>query len=115
MATKTLAQLQKQIARLEQQADQIKKKEMADVIARIKEAIAFYELTPADLGFGRGGKSGQAAKKSRRGAVKKAGRKTVGKIKYRDDQGHAWTGHGRRPAWFVEALAAGKTAEDLKA
>lgn len=112
---KTLAQLQKQIARLEQQADQIKKKEMAGVIARIKEAIAFYELTPADLGFGRAGKGGPAASKPRRGAARKSARKTVGKIKYRDDQGNTWTGHGRRPGWFVAALAAGKTAADLAA
>jgi DNA-binding protein H-NS len=37
----------------------------------------------------------------------------VGVIMYRDDAGHAWTGRGTKPKWFVAALAAGKTAQDL--
>ena len=35
--------------------------------------------------------------------------------KYRHPENPAltWSGRGRKPQWFVEALAAGKTAEDL--
>lgn len=35
--------------------------------------------------------------------------------KYRDpkDASNVWSGRGRRPAWFVAALAAGATVEDL--
>ena len=35
--------------------------------------------------------------------------------KYRHPENPAvtWSGHGRRPQWFVEALEAGKTAGDL--
>lgn len=107
---KTLAQLQKQIAALEQKAEALKRKEAQGVIARIKEAIAHYGLTAADLGLAgakRGPKPG-----AKRAAAKK---KPAAKAKYRDDQGRSWTGHGRRPQWFVDALAAGKTLEDLLA
>lgn len=35
--------------------------------------------------------------------------------KYIDGAGNAWSGRGRKPQWFVAALAAGKTPEDLVA
>ena len=47
--TKTYAQLQKQIAKLQQEADAIKVKEVAGVIARIQEAIQHYGLNTDDL------------------------------------------------------------------
>lgn len=111
---KTLAQIQKQIATLEAQAEAIKKKEVGGIIARIKEAIAHYGLTAADLGLsGKAPKAAKAAKPGRKPGRKKAGKSGV--IKYRDDAGNSWTGHGRRPQWFVAALASGKKAEDLLA
>lgn len=112
--TKSLAQIQKQIASLEAQAAAIRKKEVGGVIARIKEAIAHYGLTAADLGLSaRASKAPKAAKPGRRQGSKKSA--TTGVIKYRDDAGNSWTGHGRRPQWFVAALAAGKKAENLLA
>ncbi len=49
-------------------------------------------------------------------ARKSKGRKKgSGPIKYRDDAGNAWNGHGRRPGWFLAAIAAGKTPEQLAA
>lgn len=105
---RTLAQLQKQIAKLEREAELIRRKEVGEVVARIKEAIAFYGLSAADLGLS-GAKRG-AGRGGHAGA-----KKTASKVKYRDDQGHAWSGHGRRPQWFLDALSAGKTPEDLLA
>ena len=49
----TLAALNAQIAALQAQADTLRKKEMAEVIAKIKDAIDHYGLTAADLGFGK--------------------------------------------------------------
>lgn len=113
--SKELAQIQKQIAKLEQQANELKKKEARDVIARIKEAIAFYGLTPADLGFG--GAKGRKAGATKVGGTraKSRGKASAGRIKYRDEHGNTWTGHGRRPQWFLDAVAAGKTPEQLAA
>lgn len=33
--------------------------------------------------------------------------------KYKNEKGETWTGKGRKPAWVVEALASGKTLEEL--
>jgi DNA-binding protein H-NS len=33
--------------------------------------------------------------------------------KYRDEAGNTWTGRGKRPNWFLQALATGKTPQDL--
>lgn len=112
--SKQLAQIQKQIAKLEQQARALKKKEAQGVIANIKEAIAFYELTSADLGFGGG--AARKARTSSAPAAKKGGRKaSAGRVKYRDEHGNTWTGHGRRPQWFIDALAAGTSPEQMAA
>jgi DNA-binding protein H-NS len=58
MATKksgqTLAALNAQIAALQTQADALRKKEVAEVVAKIKDAIAHYGLTAADLGLATG-------------------------------------------------------------
>ncbi len=100
---KSFVQIQKEIARLKQEADALRAQEVADVIKRIKLAIAEYGLTAKDL-FG-------TKAPSRRPASKKA--KAPVAPKFRDAAGNTWTGRGRRPAWFLEALAAGKSPEDL--
>ena len=125
MATKksgpTLASLNAQIAALQAQADVLRKKEVAEVIAKVKDAIAHYGLTAADLGFSKAagsvGKSpaavgGKPVKKGRKNAAAKP---TAKPVKFKDDQGHTWGGIGKRPDWFKAALASGKTPEDLLA
>jgi DNA-binding protein H-NS len=106
---KTLNQIRAQIAKLQREEEAMRAKEIAGVVARIQDAIAHYGLTPADL-FG----TGAVAKK--RGAAKPAGatKKAPSPAKYRDDAGHTWSGHGKRPNWFKAALAAGKTAQDME-
>lgn len=49
-----------------------------------------------------------------------AGRRTIRKdatpapvAKYRDADGHAWSGRGPKPGWVKAALAAGRTLEEL--
>lgn len=111
----TLNQLQKQIAKLESQANQIKKKEAGAVIARIKEAIAVYGLTAADLGLSARGPKAATSKAGRKAVTKKARKTKGGRIKFHDDNGNTWTGHGRRPQWFLDAIAAGRTLEQLAA
>lgn len=104
---KTLAQIRKQIDALQRQAEEIKRNEVAGVVARIKEAIRHYDLTAADLGLAKGSARKAALKPTRKGKV--------GKIKFCSESGQTWTGHGRRPQWFVDALGSGKKPEDLLA
>ncbi len=40
-------------------------------------------------------------------------RKGASRVKFRDDAGNTSTGHGKRPNWFKDALANGKSPEDL--
>lgn len=108
---KTYHQIQQEIGALQKKADQAKAREVADVVARIKEAIAVYGLTAEDLGL-----SASRGSTSRKGAVgdKRRGRPaSAGKPKYRDEAGNVWRGRGPRPAWLRTALAAGKALEDF--
>ena len=34
-------------------------------------------------------------------------------VKYRDDDGHTWSGRGPKPTWFTSAIESGKTPEQL--
>lgn len=114
---KTLAQIQQQIAKLQQEADAIKAKEVSGVVERIKEAIAHYGLTVDDL-FGRSTSGRKSAGKARAPSKKPTAKKAATKgsrvpVKYRDDAGNTWTGRGNKPRWLVAALASGKTVEDF--
>jgi len=168
---KNYEQLVKQIDVLKREAEAVKKKEVAEVIGKIKVAIDFYGLTPEELfgksavakragaspraksaagdgaarfsdgagntWVGRGprpqwlrdaiasGKSlkdfavegAPAAKAAVNGSApatgKAAGKKYLSAVKYRDDAGHEWSGRGPKPTWVKDALAAGKTLQDI--
>ena len=99
----TYAQIQEQIAKLQSDAEALRTNEIAGVVARIKEAIATYDLTAQDL-FGR-----QAAA----GKRKTAGKSATVAAKYSDGKGGEWVGRGKRPQWLRDALAAGKNLEDF--
>lgn len=120
MATKkttpTFDELTKQIIVLQAQAAEARRREVSEVVAKIKEAVRHFGLTAADLGLNARGAKAPAAgtvaatkKRAKKAAVKKSAKP----IKYRDDAGNAWVGHGKRPKWFVDAIAAGKKAEDM--
>lgn len=107
---KSLKQVLDQINKLQQQADEIRNKEVSEVIGRIRVAIEHYGLTPQDL-FGNAGRRATTATASRQERASSV--KHPGVAKYASEDGRTWTGTGKKPAWFVEALAAGKTAQDL--
>ncbi len=118
MPKKTLSQIQAQIEKLQKEAEAIRAKEIAEVVAKIRVAIDHYGLTAADLGLAGGrAKAAATAKAGAAAATRKTRKPSAPKkapvIKYRDDAGHAWTGHGKRPGWFKAALESGKKAEDL--
>jgi DNA-binding protein H-NS len=114
---KTLAQIQKQIDDLQSKAAAIRSREAVGVIARIREAIAQYGITPDELfgsaprktrGPGRKSAATKPAKKTKRAAS------GARQAKYRDENGNTWSGRGRRPVWLTEALANGKTLDQLQ-
>lgn len=92
----------RQIESLQQQAEEVRKQELASAIAEIKRIMSEFGITPADLGFGR-----QAGKTKGKGAALAA--------KYRDPvSGKTWSGRGRRPAWVMALEAAGKSLDSVK-
>lgn len=119
---RTLAALQEQIQKLQEQADVLRRKEAIGVIAKIKVAIEAYGLTPDDL-------FGNAPVPAKRGpkpkgiaaapAGARAGRKKMANVKKTPSPAKFtngtsfWSGRGKRPQWFKDALESGKTADDL--
>ena len=71
--TKTYSQLVKQIENLQREAEDIRRKEIDGVVARIKEAIKAYGLTAADLGLG-APKAPKAPKPGKKRPGRKPGR-----------------------------------------
>lgn len=111
---KTFISIQRQIEKLQKEAALIKEKEVGGVIERIRIAIDFYKLTPADLFESKSNAKAKGKPKSPAGtATKVVAKNTERVIKYKDEAGNSWTGHGKRPNWFKAALEGGKTAEDL--
>lgn len=116
---RTLAAVEAQIAKLQREAQALRKAEIAGVVERIRVAIAHYSITAEDLGLGAVRRKapskvpGKAAKLDKPKRAAGPAKKTIGVAKYGDGQGKTWTGRGTRPKWFVAALAAGKTADDL--
>ena len=122
-ATKTLADIDAEISRLQKQREALRANEVKEVVGRIKEAIRYYGLTAEDLGLAaarRGKKAGvstlestPAEKRAIKGAARAATKKLPSPPKYSSGDGKTWSGHGKRPGWFVEAVAAGRTPEDM--
>lgn len=85
---KSLAQIQRQIEKLQVEAEMLRAQEIGGVVARIKEAIAHYDLTLEDL-FGRRAirKSRAAAGGARPGRRRGTRKSWESPIKYRDDKG----------------------------
>lgn len=123
MATRThrsLLDLQSEIAALQKQAAEARKREVTEVIANIKLAIKAYELTAADLGLrakrrriaqpeGPSAKpEGKSVRASR--TVAKSGKVAP---KYKDEAGNTWTGRGRKPRWLTAALKSGRKLEEF--
>ncbi len=107
---RTLVQIKRQIAQLEKEAEQVRMKEVAGVIQRMKTAIDFYGLSADDI-FGPAQKA--TVEGGNKTAVKKP-KKRPSPPKYRDPAtGKTWTGHGMRPGWFVQAIESGKKAEEM--
>ncbi|CAN7333163.1 H-NS histone family protein [Rhizobacter sp. LjRoot28] len=136
--SKSVAQLEVEVAKLQQRISVEKAKEAKGVISRIKEAIDYYGLTAEDL-FNpvsregtetRGGRS--ASEKSKSTTARKLPKldaavnpsatptkpkqKTAGvklPAKFADGNGNTWTGRGSTPRWLTDGVASGKSREDF--
>ena len=109
---KTYEQIQHQIAALQAEAERIRRKELDDVIGRIREAIKFYGITATDLGLERKSAPKTAIKRGK--AVGKSAARPAPVVAFKDGQGGTWGGRGKRPQWLRDALAAGRSLDEFR-
>jgi DNA-binding protein H-NS len=89
----TYTELREQAARLLAEAEEMRRIEITEVIADIRQKMQTYGLTTQDLGL---------VTKS-----KHVGPATT--VKYRGPNGETWVGgRGRKPDWILAAIKAGK-------
>ncbi|MDO3510256.1 H-NS family nucleoid-associated regulatory protein [Ralstonia pseudosolanacearum] len=84
----TYKDLLSQKAKLDEQLEAARQKELAEITTQVRQVVQEYGLTAEDIGLApkRGGKRGP---------------KAVPVPKYRDPKtGATWTGRGRAPAWI---------------
>jgi DNA-binding protein H-NS len=113
--TQSYSQIVRQIESLQRKANAARKKEVAGVVSRIKEAISYYNLTADELGLG--GRKANASAPIAASIPKAAKAKSKSKFgdvaKYRDTAGNEWVGRGPRPIWLREVLKSGKSLADF--
>jgi DNA-binding protein H-NS len=103
----TYLELMEKAQKLMAEAEQVRRKEVSDVIADIRRKMEAYGLTLQDIDGAPGGR--------RRGPAAKSAKDAKGKtVKYRGPNGETWGGgRGRKPRWVQEALKACKEIEDF--
>ncbi len=93
-------ELLQQIESLKKQAEEVRQREIAEVIKDIKAMMDEYGITPADLGFSVATRAGKT--------------KTAAVAKYRNPvSGETWSGKGRAPKWLLDAEANGQRREQF--
>jgi DNA-binding protein H-NS len=105
MSKPNLADLLAQRAALEKQIIETQRAERAQAVAQVRELMAQYGLSLADIGS----KSAAAPKST-------LGSKTKNKVaaKYRDAvTGQTWSGRGLQPNWLKAALTAGRSLSEF--
>ncbi|WP_213298629.1 H-NS histone family protein [Paraburkholderia sacchari] len=84
------SELKAQIAKLQAQAEDARRTEIAEVIAMIREKIVEYGLSAQDLGFAAAARRGRPPKKAPLPA------------RYQDPKtGATWSGRGKPPKWIA--------------
>lgn len=91
--------------KIDKTLDGLKKKEIKAAREAAEKAAAAHGFSLAELTAGK-----------KPGPKKKKGPKTKAPAKYKNpaDASATWTGKGRQPQWFKDAMAAGSTPESLE-
>lgn len=108
----TYIEVQKQIEALQKEAEALKAAEREGVIERMREAIAVYDITAADLGLA--SRTGRPRKNASTTASVKPRKKSQSTTPaYSDGKGNTWGGRGPRPKWLKDALAGGAKLQEF--
>jgi DNA-binding protein H-NS len=108
-----LLKLRQQIAGMEKQAAELRKKNRPAVLVELREQMVAYGITAEEL-------SRPAPKARPKAPPAKAASPAKGKkptaaspAKYRGPEGQQWTGRGTAPKWLNDLVASGKTRDDF--
>lgn len=118
----TYTDLMSQIAKLQSEAQELRKKEVSGVIESIQEQMKMYNLSPEDLETKiptsrgrRAGSKNQGQQQSPTQATNQShGRSGISNmdIKFRHPEtGATWSGRGRMPKWIKEAVEQGQNKQ----
>src|SRR3546814_14711372 len=98
--------IEKEITKLQKQANALRTKRRVPVIASIVRSMREYDITPEEIAAALNKKLPKAASKSSGAGA--AARRPV-PIKYRHPPtGESWTGRGKHPRWITQAEADGQ-------
>lgn len=109
-----LRRLQNKVeAEIRRRSDSAKK----DLLKRMQKLAAEHGMSLNDVLGQEPTESPAAAPKKAGKAATKKSTKPASVIKFRHPENAAigWTGHGRKPQWVIDWLAAGKPLDDLRA
>lgn len=108
----TPAELDHLIAKARKRQDALAAKKIPRVRAKIEALLKAEGLALADV-FSAKVPAAPRAKKPARTSGGARGRSVPPKYRNPVDPAQTWAGRGVQPRWFREALAAGRSAEDL--
>ncbi|OXR48529.1 DNA-binding protein [Pusillimonas sp. T2] len=94
--------IEKEIVRLQKQAEALKAKQRAPIIKAIVRDMRDYQITPDDIAAAFNSKSRKPAK-----PVDTKPKKTVPPKFKNPETGDTWTGRGKPPRWITDAETAG--------
>jgi DNA-binding protein H-NS len=108
LAKLTKKQLEKRLADVQKALKAVEAKERKAAKKAAEQAAAKFGFSLAELT--------QPAQGAKRGPARKTGPKTQLPPKYADpqDKTKTWTGRGRQPQWFKDAVAAGTDPKTLE-
>ncbi|TAM87392.1 MAG: H-NS histone family protein [Candidimonas sp.] len=103
--------IEKEIAKLQKQANALRNKRRIPVIASIVRSMREYQIAPEEI-------TAALSKKSAKSGTKLNGSSATAKrpvpVKYRHPEtGATWTGRGKAPRWIVQAESDGKQRSDF--
>jgi len=116
--TPTLDEVEAELARQQALTDELRRKavevrsrEVQTALSEIQAKVLRYGLSVKQV-FGpiKAQLQGEPAERKDGRQVR---RRTAPLPKYQDVIGNTWSGRGKQPRWFSDALAGGKSAEDL--
>ncbi|HUH86707.1 MAG TPA: H-NS histone family protein [Pusillimonas sp.] len=103
--------IQKEITRLQKQAQALQSRQRTPVIASIVRSMREYDISPDEIAAAYNKK--KPARTATRATANTTPKRTV-PPKYRNPEtGATWTGRGKAPRWVSEAEAQGKSRDQF--